>query len=104
MKCKKSNLSKRRSIEKEAEPCISTGASHTSRRKFIVDSGALQHNINALVNILDVEHIDPISVHLADDTVLLARNNGLVCMDLSFSGDNEKTVALLLVRNIFYIP
>lgn len=63
--------------------CIAIVVSHTNKRELIVDSGASKHITNDLDNFVDFEDIDPVSVHLPNAIVFLARKNGSVCKDLS---------------------
>lgn len=62
------------------------------------------HNTNNLDKFVNVENIDLLSVHLGDDTVLLARKKDSVGMGLSTPSDSEGTGAHLLVRIVIYIP
>lgn len=74
----------------------------TNKRWIIVDFGASQHIRNDSSIFVNVGDIDPVSVPLADGTVLLAKKHPSVCMDLSLPCDSDEAVACLTVRNMLY--
>ena len=91
--------------KKEDRPKIRAALARKSKidADFIVDSGCTQHITNDLKNFTKVYDIDPIKVHLADDRIVEAKQEGSVQIELSRRGKGKHVTQLMLSR-VLYIP
>lgn len=96
--CKKSNSSKGWLSDTDAKLHMAPVVGHTNKRSLSLAPEHCNTSPVIWIPFVDVEDLHPVSVHIANDTVLLARKNGSVSMNL-LPRNSEEVVARLLFRN-----
>lgn len=71
---------------------------------FIVDSGASSHIANSLDLFTSLKDISPVKVHLADDTVVEACQEGTIYIDMDLCDGKPSTKTTLQLKKVLYIP
>ena len=75
-----------------------------SDSKFIVDSGASEHIANDPDMFISLRDINPVKVHLADDTTVEACQEGIVNIHMCVEDEYGSRKSILQLRKVLFIP
>lgn len=95
---------KDKSDDKHPKIRIATVTKGQHTEGFIMDSGASQHISNDLKMFSSIENISPVTVHLADNTLITAKQEGTVTLDLMSLSKGKTMDTRIVVTKVLYIP